>query len=197
MSVAKAMTRFCGAKTRSGGACKRPAGEGTDHLGAGRCRFHTGSTPNGRKHAAREAAQEFVAAHVAEALPADPLDTLVLSVHLANGAVAFHRSKIAEGEASSAMVEAYDRALDRLSRFSKAAVDAGIADRLASAAERYGEQIALVAEAGLAALVKAGVELSNAHRAAFARAVEAAVSASESEVVGPAPIKALPPGRGS
>jgi len=36
---------FCGAKNRSGGACRNPAGKGTDHLGSGKCRNHGGSTP--------------------------------------------------------------------------------------------------------------------------------------------------------
>jgi hypothetical protein len=35
----------CGAKTRNGGACKRPAGSGTDHPGQGRCKLHGGATP--------------------------------------------------------------------------------------------------------------------------------------------------------
>lgn len=35
---------LCGAKTRSreGGTCRKGAGWGTDHLGAGRCRIHAG-----------------------------------------------------------------------------------------------------------------------------------------------------------
>lgn len=36
----------CGAKKRQGdGACQRPAGWGTDHVGDGRCKLHGGSTP--------------------------------------------------------------------------------------------------------------------------------------------------------
>ena len=37
--------KTCGAKTRAGHPCKRPAGAGTDHLGAGRCKLHGGATP--------------------------------------------------------------------------------------------------------------------------------------------------------
>lgn len=37
--------KTCGAKTRSGGVCKKQAGWGTDHLGEGRCRLHGGATP--------------------------------------------------------------------------------------------------------------------------------------------------------
>jgi hypothetical protein len=35
----------CGAKTRAGGRCKNAAGFGTDHVGAGRCKFHGGMAP--------------------------------------------------------------------------------------------------------------------------------------------------------
>jgi hypothetical protein len=37
-------SRYCGAKTRSGGSCKRPAGWGTDHVGTGRCKLHGGKS---------------------------------------------------------------------------------------------------------------------------------------------------------
>lgn len=35
----------CGAKTRSGTPCRRPAGWGTDHPSQGRCKLHGGATP--------------------------------------------------------------------------------------------------------------------------------------------------------
>lgn len=38
---------FCGARTRQGGTCRKPAGWGTDHPGVGRCRLHGGATPTG------------------------------------------------------------------------------------------------------------------------------------------------------
>ncbi len=39
--------RTCGARTRAGQPCSRPAGWGTDHVGEGRCRSHGGCTPRG------------------------------------------------------------------------------------------------------------------------------------------------------
>lgn len=38
-------TPRCGAKTRAGTPCRRPAGAGTDHPGSGRCKLHGGATP--------------------------------------------------------------------------------------------------------------------------------------------------------
>lgn len=36
--------KTCGAKTRAGTPCKRPAGWGTDHVGTGRCKLHGGKS---------------------------------------------------------------------------------------------------------------------------------------------------------
>ena len=38
---------ICGARTRKGTPCRRPAGWGTDHPGVGRCKYHGGATPRG------------------------------------------------------------------------------------------------------------------------------------------------------
>lgn len=46
-------TALCGAKRRHGGACTRPSGWGTDHVGAGRCKLHGGATPSGSQAANR------------------------------------------------------------------------------------------------------------------------------------------------
>lgn len=36
---------ICGAKTRSGTPCQKPAGWGTNHAGIGKCKLHGGATP--------------------------------------------------------------------------------------------------------------------------------------------------------
>jgi len=38
---------LCGARTRAGPPCRRPAGWGTDHVGEGRCKLHAGCSPGG------------------------------------------------------------------------------------------------------------------------------------------------------
>jgi len=35
---------YCGAKTRAGGTCRRPAGWGTEHTGQGKCKLHGGAS---------------------------------------------------------------------------------------------------------------------------------------------------------
>lgn len=179
---------YCGAKKRNGEDCKRAKGYGTKHRGKGRCKYHGGSTPNHEKAAAREEAQEY-AARALKATDADvldPLDSLVLSVHLAQGAVNFYRQ---EADRNASALPEYFTAVERLNRFSKAAVDAKVADRIAAIGERAGEQIALICEEALAALVKAGAALTVAQRTAYAQAVgETTARLEESSP------KLLPPG---
>jgi hypothetical protein len=40
----------CGAKTRSGGQCKKQSGWGTDHVGEGRCKLHGGNAGRPVQH---------------------------------------------------------------------------------------------------------------------------------------------------
>lgn len=57
------MTAHCGAKTRSGGRCKKPAGWGTSHPGEGRCRLHGGCStgpPKGNKNAVKTGEHESI-----------------------------------------------------------------------------------------------------------------------------------------
>lgn len=50
------VTLLCGAKSkRTGNPCRAVAGYGTDHLGFGLCKYHTGTSAVGRTVAAREA----------------------------------------------------------------------------------------------------------------------------------------------
>ena len=37
----------CGGRTKSGGSCKKPAGQGTEHSGIGQCRHHDGQVEAG------------------------------------------------------------------------------------------------------------------------------------------------------
>lgn len=57
------MAARCGAKTRSGHRCKKPAGWGTNHPGTGRCRLHGGCStgpPKGNKNAVRTGEYETI-----------------------------------------------------------------------------------------------------------------------------------------
>ena len=90
----------CGAERRHGnGPCKRGAGAGTDHPGAGKCSWHGGCAPNGRTAAMNEQARKAVETY---GLPRDisPTDALLEEVRYSAGHVAWLRAKVAELEAA-------------------------------------------------------------------------------------------------
>lgn len=83
----------CGAKTRSGGRCKRGAGAGTDHVGVGSCKHHGGSTPSGRAAAQKQIAMREVETY---GLPVDidPHTALLEELHRTAGHVAWLNDKV-------------------------------------------------------------------------------------------------------
>lgn len=87
----------CGGTNRQGKPCGNPRGFKTDHPGTGNCRFHGGSSPNGRIHAMEEAARKAV---VTYGLPRDisPTDALLEEVRYTAGHVAWLRERVAELE---------------------------------------------------------------------------------------------------
>jgi hypothetical protein len=153
MTAEEAKARgFCGATNRRGTPCTRLAGWGTTHSGFGNCKYHAGSTTNGRKHAARQSIA-LEAVKLGISVEMEPDDLMLNTVYLAAGALAFatHRaSMIEEGqydteEARIAQARLAD-AMDRSARIAKAAMDAGISDRRIRLAQRWGESIAGVIE---------------------------------------------------
>ena len=158
--------QLCGAKTRSGGSCRRPAGWGTDHPGYGRCKLHGGATPSGRKAAQREQARQAVELY---GLPVetDPHQALLDEVQRTAGHVEWLGqivrgleerqltrgvTKTVEHADGTRVVEAraavnvwlklYQDERDRLVRVAKAAIDAGVAERQVRLAEAQAQRIA-------------------------------------------------------
>ena len=78
--------RKCNAKNRQGKPCKRPAGHGTNHVGVGSCRLHSGNTPNGIVSAQRKIAAQAVGMF---GLPREipPQEALMEEVYRTAGAV--------------------------------------------------------------------------------------------------------------
>lgn len=145
---------LCGADTDHG-PCELRAGWGTDHVGKGKCRKHLGATRNHRRKAAREESLDFVRGAMGAEVAADPLDALLQGVRIASGAVAYWRLRLhpyQEDEAPADLITGLDGAIDRLTRTSKAAVDAGVAEKLVQITERMAERITLAAEEALAAI---------------------------------------------
>lgn len=157
----------CGAKSKSGAPCRRPAGAGTDHVGYGPCKLHGGSTATHRKHAAKlQAAAEANRLGVVMGLPieVDPLEALLRCIWIAAGEVSYCSDRISELGDDEAVVNyhesqtgseiSYEKtstaaelniwivarrdAMDRLAKYSKMAIDAGVAERQVRVAEKLG-----------------------------------------------------------
>lgn len=144
---AKKAKKPCAASTRSGGKCKKQAGWGTEHLGSGRCKLHGGSTPNHQKKAALDTAKIM-----GEEMDVDPLDALLWCVRIAAGEIAYCSAQIAAldkptestmfGKKLDMWIEVRQVAVAQLAKYSKMALDAGVAERQVQLAERYGEMLA-------------------------------------------------------
>jgi hypothetical protein len=101
--------KVCGARTKQGGVCQRPAGEGTDHRaqdgfpGTGRCRWHAGRTPTHEKKGALEQMQ--MRARVM-GLPIDigPHDLVAECIRVTAGELAYCNERIAELTEGDALI---------------------------------------------------------------------------------------------
>lgn len=163
----------CNARRRdgTGGTCRRPAGWGTPHPGHGPCKLHGGNTRNHLVAAQAEQARQAVATY---GLPRDidPAAALLEEVHRTAGHVAWLSDRIAELDEDalawgptevaektatefpgtdtketarpSVWLDLYHRERAHLVRVSKAALDAGISERLVRLAEQQGAMLAEV-----------------------------------------------------
>ena len=155
----------------------RVAGVARGRVGARAIRWGAAACTGARHRRTRRSPQErsrsSSRAALGTAVEVDPLEAQLLSVHLAYGAVQYWRLKLSREQADDTepidTVAGFTRAVAELNRFSKVAIDAGIAERLVNIAESAGEQIAQVCEG---ALVAAGVVLTVEQRARYAGAIE-------------------------
>lgn len=93
MTAPTAMT--CRAKTRKGGQCGRPAGWGTDHVGAGACKLHGGATPTGQVHGVVHLARRESVA-MGYPLNIEPHEALLECIRISAGEVQYASERIAE-----------------------------------------------------------------------------------------------------
>lgn len=154
---------------RAGRPCRLLAGEGTKHRGYGPCVAH------GR--AAEHRAWEL-ALDVARELQVSPWDALLLGVRLAAGRVAWvdqelqAATRASDGDADQPAVRRWlkESRLERtlLARTAKAAIDAGVAERLVRQVELEGKLVAEVLGRTLDALELSAeqrqVAFATAHR---------------------------------
>lgn len=137
----------CTGITATGRRCRRMAGSGTRHVRYGYCQSHGGSTPT--VEATWEAAMR-----VAREDDISPWEALLKTTRLASNRVTWVDQQLAEavaaedGDQGSARVRGWlkesraERTL--LARTAKAAIDAGVAERLVRQVELEGRLVAEV-----------------------------------------------------
>jgi hypothetical protein len=149
---------YCGAKKKNGDPCLHHAGFGTAHPGVGRCKFHGGRRPVVRKAAIKEEAIKFMGA------PRDinPLDAILWCIRITAGEIDWLSTEIAKvpedqwfehsvlGRQMNILQKTRAEAQDRLVRYSKDAIQLGLAERAVRMAEEFGSVLARFVE-GLAA----------------------------------------------
>lgn len=146
-SVRREDVSFCGARMRgTDELCGMGAGAATAHVGVGACWRH--DTPLERSVGA------WTVAHaMARIEDITPWEALLLAVKRAAAWAAFYESKVGEATDDEQLrpqgelhdwVVALERVNDKLARYSKMAVDAGVAAMLVARARTEGETIARV-----------------------------------------------------
>src|SRR4051794_15800762 len=142
-------SRWCGARTRGGRNCQHEAGWGTDHPGWGRCKMHGGNSRNGRLFAARLEALASIPPAGGES-DVEPIDALLFCVRreAARGVWLRLRLELLDPDGSAISAPAAElhrleaQGTERLARFSKMALDAGVAERKVRLVARQAEALA-------------------------------------------------------
>jgi hypothetical protein len=143
----------CGGTKRNKQACTLPAGYLTDHPGFGNCCWHGGATDTGKAAAAQDRAAGLIKFY-GKPIDTDPISVLLDEVRRTAGHVAFLGEKLAnwpreqEDEngaitpALTGWLKLYQTERDHLVKVSKAALDAGVNERLVQIAEHQGMRLA-------------------------------------------------------
>ena len=149
----------CGAKTRQGGQCLRPAGWGTPHPGVGRCKWHLGSTRNHVSSAATavvERETRDLLARLGEPAPLrHPVEELVAVAAEIRAWQTVLRERVAElrqlagidklgREQERAIVGLYERSLDRSAKVLESMVRLDLDARKDRLTEDQGRMLANV-----------------------------------------------------
>lgn len=173
----------CGAQKRQGepgDTCTLTAGFGTDHVGAGRCKFHGGNTPTQRQAAVTEQLEAQARATLAR-LDVTPVDNPFTALsRLAGQAVAWqealseHVNRLErfryEGgtgtEQLRAEIALYERAMDRCGQILGTIAKLNIDERMAKITERQAERVIDAIDAVLEHLGLSGDQATEARQIA-------------------------------
>lgn len=143
--------QLCGAKKKNGQKCRAFAGQGTEHFGVGRCRWHLGNSPSHNVNAVKQEAKSRMV-DFGESIEIDPATALLGVLHLSAGHLNWIREELATTNDKSTfdaqvLLRMWDEERDRIARISKAALDVGVAEKQIRIAEHHGEQLAALLRA--------------------------------------------------
>lgn len=169
-------TSLCGARKKNGTTCRAFAGQGTDHLGVGVCKYHGGAT---QAHAKRAVALEAKRRMVTLGQPLDriaPSEALDGLLRASAGHVYWLRDEITGLDdlgtnEAAVLLKMYDAERDRLTRISEVALKSGLTEehvRLTQAKAHH--MVTIVMEA------IQGVELSEDQRRALGASLRVSVA---------------------
>lgn len=123
---------LCGAKRKSGGTCRKFAGEGTEHRGSGRCRLHGGATPSHKKRAVVLEARKRMALF-GEPVEMPSKAALRWLLHITAGTVNQLQDQVRgltpesmDRFENQVILETFNRERDRLHQIAKTCSEAGV-----------------------------------------------------------------------
>ncbi len=159
---------MCGALKPDGMPCTRAAGWGTVHRGVGQCKAHGGKLTVQNKDVIAPAMLELLVGY--DIGYVDPLEAMMMCIRISAAEVTFFseqvktltmedvlerpRAQTVHGAVESVVydlkgqqqlniwIRERQRSVDRLARFSKMAIDCGIAERQVRIAEQMGDLMA-------------------------------------------------------
>ena len=159
---------LCGAKKKNGELCRAFAGQGTNHSGSGRCRFHGGCTPN---HDKRAVTQELKRRMITLGEPVEDItavSALLSELYASTGHVAWLRQQIADMSTDAlgtvegqAIINLYNGERDRKTKIAKMCTEAGVDEAAVRVAEA---QVTLLGSALARAADTAGLSVSMRQR---------------------------------
>jgi hypothetical protein len=159
---------LCGAKKKNGELCRAFAGQGTNHSGSGKCKFHGGSTPN---HDKRAVTQELKRRMITLGEPVEDItavSALLSELYASTGHVAWLRQQIADMSTDAlgtvegqAIINLYNGERDRKTKIAKLCTEAGVDEAAMRVAEA---QVTLLGSALARAADTAGLSVSMRQR---------------------------------
>lgn len=164
---------YCEATTSNGTPCRRPSGEGTSHKGFGTCYRHGGSTQNEYLHVAKAQAvvmgvstviephdallqcvyitagevaycNQRIAGMSEEEAVGTPMVVTTKETELDNGDIVNSIMRQRKTPELNIWIKVRQEAVERLAKFAKMALDAGVEERKVQVAEKWSEPIGLL-----------------------------------------------------